>query len=517
MSPPISDPGSTDISPLDEDVLLGECIILLRFSVFRFSLDAYGANRFMIIKSFFTGRGGGTNKHHGNIQLRETVNKYRHLYNQAIKSDKSKILRKIVNTLRQANPPSRFLCRNKKTRLWEDVGDKRAAEKVGQLLRKNGEDEKIAKRTVFVENAVHCTEKKHVAQSFSSLIDGYVEDEVRRLGQSNGNYYVRKAGVDGVHNGQIMIRLKSKRYIIIDYIPSEYDHKLVQHHSHISIPPGAGQTLCKTVDCPHVGVPVLLYDSDPHEPMSLYMSGGLCFNCQRAFNEKRRTLRNKRGRTLRNLANADSSSSGNDVRIRYTDHLADQNLTQAQFSQLLDQDHGPEVPSLRTPLSLQRSNFQCDELGANTPRHLEELTNHPTEVISIVKELVWNVATNENNLCYRYHQSLLPQLLVGEYDAIIPLTPHGLLLNVGEVKKGRIAFLGYRQFPDGSKGPAELLNLVRRCGDLIIAVNGQSIVISKLDETLAILRRSTTFAFLRFVHHESMVDGGLTSCGSFTD
>ena len=46
---------------------------------------------------------------------------------------------------------------------------------------------------------------------------------------------------------------------------------------------------------------------------------------------------------------------------------------------------------------------------------------------------------------------MLPPLLVGEYDAIIPLTTQGLLLNVGEVKKGRIAFLGYRQFPDGSK------------------------------------------------------------------
>ena len=42
---------------------------------------------------------------------------------------------------------------------------------------------------------------------------------------------------------------------------------------------------------------------------------------------------------------------------------------------------------------------------------------------------------------------MLPPLLVGEYDAIIPLTTQGLLLNVGEVKKGRIAF----QFLDGSK------------------------------------------------------------------
>ena len=362
-------------------------------------------------------------------------------------------------------------------------------------------DKRLEQLRQHFETHGHCTDSSAERNIHGSILirpEEYVEDEIRRLGKSNGNHYVRKAGVDGVHNGQIMIRLKSKRYIIIDYTPSEYDHELVQHHSHISIPPGAGQTLCKTVDCPRVGVPVLLYDSEPHEPMSLYMRGGLCFNCQRALNKKRRTLRNKRKANGQPVS-ADSLSSGND-----------------QFSQL-DQDHGPEVPSLRTPLSLQRSNLQCDELGANTPRQLEELTSHPTEVISIVKELVWKVATNENNLCYRYHQSVLPPLLVGEYDAIIPLTPHGLLLNVGEIKKGRIAFLGFRQFPDGSKGPAELKNLVRRFGDIIIAVNGHSIVTSNLDETLAILRRSTSFAFLRFIHHESMVDGGLTSCGSFTD
>jgi hypothetical protein len=425
------------------------------------------------------------------------------------------------SALHQANPPSRFLCRDEETRLWEDVGDKRAAEKVGQLIRKNDKDKKIVKRTAFVENAVTCRERNQATRcdgdGVSILIrpEEYVEDELRRLGKANGNHYVRKAGVDGVHNGQIMVRLKSKRYIIIDYgyIPSLRDHELAANHPHIAIPEGAGQTLCKTVDCTRVGVPVLLYDSMPDEPMSLYLSMGLCFNCQRALNEKRRTPKRKANDQP---VNADSSSSsGNDARIRHTNHAADQTLTHAKCNPL-DQDYGAEVPSLRTLLSLQRSNLRSDELGANTPRLLEKPTSHPTEVISNMKELVWNVATNENNLCYRYHQSVLPPLLVGEYDVVIPLTPHGLLLNVGEVKKGRVAFLGYRQFPDGSKGPAELKKLVRRCGDIIIAVNGQSIVMSKLDEILSILRRSTSFAFLRFIHHEYMV-GGHTSCGLFTD
>jgi len=38
-----------------------------------------------------------------------------------------------------------------------------------------------------------------------------------RLGRANGNTYQRKLGVEGMHDGQIMVRLKKKRFIIIDY------------------------------------------------------------------------------------------------------------------------------------------------------------------------------------------------------------------------------------------------------------------------------------------------------------
>jgi hypothetical protein len=65
----------------------------------------------------------------------------------------------------------------------------------------------------------------------------------------------------------------------------------------------------------------------------------------------------------------------------------------------------------------------------------------------------------------------LPPLLTGEYDAIIPITGKGLMMNVGEIH-GCVAFLGYRSFPDGTKGPADLNHLVRNVGDKIIAVDG---------------------------------------------
>jgi SNF2 family DNA or RNA helicase len=87
------------------------------------------------------------------------------------------------------------------------------------------------------------------------------------------------------------------------------------------------------------------------------------------------------------------------------------------------------------------------------------------------------------------------------------------MLNVGE-KDGGVAFLGYRQHPDGSKGPSETKNLIRRHGDIIIAVNGRSTVKKTFKEVIPMLKESQTFAYMRLVHQECMADGGsTTSCG----
>ncbi len=126
--------------------------------------------------------------------------------------------------------------------------------------------------------------------------DEFAYDEEKRLGRANGNTYQRRPGIENVHDGQIMVRLKKKRYIIIDYgyIPKPEDYAISNASSHISIPEGAGQQRCATKDCPRIGVPVMLYDSEPSEAMSLYLRGGLCFSCQRAVNEKRRTKRKRK-------------------------------------------------------------------------------------------------------------------------------------------------------------------------------------------------------------------------------
>ena len=90
----------------------------------------------------------------------------------------------------------------------------------------------------------------------------------------------------------------------------------------------------------------------------------------------------------------------------------------------------------------------------------------------------------------------------------------GLLLNVGEINNC-VAFLGYRQLTNGVKGPAEENRLIRRHNDIIIAVNGRSTVGRSFQQVIPMLKESSTFSYVRFVHQINEVEGGLTtSCGS---
>jgi hypothetical protein len=126
-------------------------------------------------------------------------------------------------------------------------------------------------------------------------LEEFAEDLDCRLGRANGNIFHRRDGIENVHDGQVMVRLKKKRFIVIDYsiIPTEDDLRMASVTPQISCPPGAGQQKCVQAGCAKVGVPVLLYDSDPAEPPSLYLRSGLCFSCQRNLNEKRRTQRKR--------------------------------------------------------------------------------------------------------------------------------------------------------------------------------------------------------------------------------
>lgn len=85
------------------------------------------------------GRGAGTNYHPGNKKYRKMVEDRKIDYH--IKYDKVRkklIAREIVNTVRNQNPPGRFLEQNKETGKWNDVGNPKAIEKTIQTLRENG-------------------------------------------------------------------------------------------------------------------------------------------------------------------------------------------------------------------------------------------------------------------------------------------------------------------------------------------------------------------------------------------
>ena len=135
----------------------------------------------------------------------------------------------------------------------------------------------------------------------------FEEDLNLNLETSNGKFFQRRAPTKN-HDSQVMIRLNKKRFIIIDYsiVPNKHDVEASQNDPHIRIPIGAGKKVClgstiltgsnsndptssSSVPCTKIGVPVVLYDSEPQaELSSAYVKNGLCFTCQRKKNESNR-------------------------------------------------------------------------------------------------------------------------------------------------------------------------------------------------------------------------------------
>jgi len=99
-------------------------------------------------------------------------------------------------------------------------------------------------------------------------------DLEHNLGRANGNCYQRKPGVPNAHDGQIMVRLKKKRFIVIDYslIPTQADMACANVTPHIRCPPGAGQQQCSSSTCAKVGVPVCLFGKFVHDRLERVLS-----------------------------------------------------------------------------------------------------------------------------------------------------------------------------------------------------------------------------------------------------
>jgi len=81
------------------------------------------------------GRGGGTNHHPGNKRYRAITEAKKPKYLASKRLDKPLVAMEVINEWRVLNPMGRFLKQNQETKLWYDVGDRKAREKTSQALR----------------------------------------------------------------------------------------------------------------------------------------------------------------------------------------------------------------------------------------------------------------------------------------------------------------------------------------------------------------------------------------------
>lgn len=86
------------------------------------------------------GRGGASYRHQGNMTYRKLVQLNKPKYALCQKMEKMKISKSIVQAIRSQEPPGRFLEKDSKTGLWNDIGDKKAIEKTSQALREGQPD-----------------------------------------------------------------------------------------------------------------------------------------------------------------------------------------------------------------------------------------------------------------------------------------------------------------------------------------------------------------------------------------
>ena len=82
-----------------------------------------------------SGRGNYVNYHDGNEYFRKLVRKHKLEYVNCPKQQKGKFSKMIVDEIKERNPSGRFLKQDKDTKLWYDIGEKKALDKTRQALR----------------------------------------------------------------------------------------------------------------------------------------------------------------------------------------------------------------------------------------------------------------------------------------------------------------------------------------------------------------------------------------------
>jgi hypothetical protein len=82
-----------------------------------------------------SGRGNYVNYHDGNEFFRKMVRDHKVDYVNCPKQQKGKFSKMIVDKIKARNPAGRFLKQAKDTKLWYDIGEKKALDKTRQALR----------------------------------------------------------------------------------------------------------------------------------------------------------------------------------------------------------------------------------------------------------------------------------------------------------------------------------------------------------------------------------------------
>ncbi len=88
-----------------------------------------------LVGDIIMGRGGGTNNHPGNLNYRRIIDSYKPSYSKSPKREKLRYSCRVVDQIRNQDPPGRFLKKDAATGLYYDIGDKLAREKTSQCLR----------------------------------------------------------------------------------------------------------------------------------------------------------------------------------------------------------------------------------------------------------------------------------------------------------------------------------------------------------------------------------------------
>lgn len=132
----------------------------------------------------------------------------------------------------------------------------------------------------------------------------------------------------------------------------------------------------------------MLFDSDPDQPLSLYLRSGLCFTCQRILNEKRRTQRKRKTGTNQNPTHG-IDASGHPIPPGSTDHYAMESIKRFRLGgEILDLN--PDAIIINGPLDGTKHHgpgYEYPEIGNDLQRITHEVSQETIHLANTVASL----------------------------------------------------------------------------------------------------------------------------------